>query len=343
MKDPFHIQWHITNLCNLHCKHCYQEDFSNRYDLDWGGLKKISNNILGTLNQWNQTVTIHLTGGEPLLKQELFPLLKDLDQSPVVEELGIITNGLLLDRKLVNELSGICKLRKIKVSLDGADAETHDSIRQKGSFEKAIRKISLIKNEHRFETVIMFTLMKRNYKDLQSFVRLCQELGVDGLILERFIPLGRGREVMDEVLQKAQWKELVETIEDLFEIGFEESPLFPYQAFQIHFNGDEPELFGAPCIIGREGLCIMPEGTVLPCRRFPVPIGNLLSDSLKDIWERSEILEKLSKKENLTGKCGSCGIENCRGCRSLALALTGDSLAEDPHCPLNLRTLSSST
>jgi radical SAM protein with 4Fe4S-binding SPASM domain len=76
----------------------------------------------------------------------------------------------------------------------------------------------------------------------------------------------------------------------------------------------------------------MPEGSVFPCRRFPISIGNLLSDSLKQIWEESEILEKLRRKENLRGKCGRCGIKDCKGCRSLAFALTGDYLGENPHC-----------
>jgi organic radical activating enzyme len=66
MEDPFYFQWHITNLCNLHCKHCYQEDFSKDNDLDWSGLKKISDNILATVQKWDKKACIHLTGGEPL-------------------------------------------------------------------------------------------------------------------------------------------------------------------------------------------------------------------------------------------------------------------------------------
>jgi radical SAM protein with 4Fe4S-binding SPASM domain len=144
---------------------------------------------------------------------------------------------------------------------------------------------------------------------------------------------------MDEVLNKEEWKELIETLSTLFLID-EKDALLPYQAFQVNFNGEEPELLGAPCVIGRDGLCIMPEGSVFPCRRFPIPIGNLMNESLKEIWESSSLLDQLRKKENLKGRCGSCEMEDCRGCRSLALALTADPLAEDPHCPLNLRTLS---
>ena len=342
MKDQFHIQWHITNLCNLRCKHCYQEDFSKKDDLDWGGLKKISDNILGTLNQWNQTATIHLTGGEPLLKQELFSLLKDLDESPAVEELGIITNGLLFNEDVIQRLSKFSKLKKIKVSLDGPDEETNDSIRQENTFNRVIRNISLIKKKSSFEIILMFTVMRRNFRSLSAFFKLSQELGADGFIIERFIPWGRGRERMEEVLNKEEWGELIETLSNLFLID-ERNALLPYQAFQVNFNGEEPELLGAPCVIGKDGLCIMPEGIVFPCRRFPVSIGNLSNDPLKEIWESSSLLDRLRKKNNIKGRCGKCEIQDCRGCRSLALALTGDYLEGDPHCPLNLRTLSSST
>ena len=341
MNLSFHIQWHITNLCNLRCKHCYQEDFSKKDDLDLGELKKISNNILGTLSQWNQMATIHLTGGEPLLKQELFSLLEDLDQNPVVEELGIITNGLLFNQDVIKRLSKFSKLRKIKISLDGPSEQINDSIRQGRTFNRVIKNILLIREKSSFEIILMFTVMRSNFRSLSDFFKLSRELGTDAFIIERFIPWGRGRERMEEVLSKEEWRELTETLLNLFLID-EKDALLPYQAFQINFNGEEPELLGAPCVIGSDGLCIMPEGSVLPCRRFPIPIGNLLNNSLKEIWESSALLNQLRKKKNLKGRCGKCEIEDCRGCRSLVLALTGDALEEDPHCSLNLLNLSSS-
>ncbi len=284
------------------------------------------------MREWDRKACIHLTGGEPLLKPELFPLLSDLDQQSMVEELGIITNGLSFDQEVVNRLSTFSKLRKIKISLDGATAEINDSIRSKGTFDKVMRNLPLIKETGRFEILFMFTVMKRNFKNLPSLFKLCQDLGIDGLIIERFIPLGRGRGMMDEVLRKEEWKEMIGMLLDFFSTVEEEYSFLPYQAFQISFSGEEPELLGAPCVIGADGLCIMPEGSVFPCRRFPISIGNLLNESLKKIWEESELLEKLRNKENLKGKCGSCEMEECRGCRSLARALTGDYHEEDPHC-----------
>jgi len=332
MEDLFYIQWHITNVCNLRCQHCYQDDFSKKGELDGAALKKVSDHLFATMREWDRKTCIHLTGGEPLLKPELFSLLSDLDQQPMVEELGIITNGLTIDREMTRRLSSFSKLKKIKISLDGGDAKTNDSIRQKGTFDKVMRNLPLIQETGRFEILFMFTVMKRNFKNLPSLFKLCQDLGVNGLIIERFIPLGRGRKIMGEVLSKEEWREMIGMLLDFFPTVGEEHPFLPYQAFQISFKGEEPELLGAPCVIGVDGLCVMPEGSVFPCRRFPISIGNLLETPLKKIWEESDLLEKLRRKENLKGKCGICDMNECRGCRSLALALTGDCFEEDPHC-----------
>jgi radical SAM protein with 4Fe4S-binding SPASM domain len=331
MKETFHIQWHITNLCNLRCQHCYQDDFSREKDLDWTGLKRVADSLLNSIKEWDKMACIHLTGGEPLLKPEWFPLLQYLDQSPVIDELGIITNGLLIDQERVKRLSAFPKLRKIKISLDGANAETNDSIRGMKNFSKVIQNLSWVRDENRFETILMFTVMKRNFRDLPAFFKFSQDLGVNGFIIERFIPWGRGRERRDDVLSKEDWKELIKTLVELFSIE-EKDAFLSYQAFQINLNHEEPELLGAPCVIGKDGLCVMPDGDVLPCRRFPISIGNLLNDSLKTIWEKSELLGRINNKENLKGQCGTCKMADCRGCRSLALALTGDPLEEDPHC-----------
>jgi radical SAM protein with 4Fe4S-binding SPASM domain len=332
MREQFHIQWHITNSCNLRCQHCYQDDFSNDRDLDWAGLEIISQNIQETMEGWNKVACINLTGGEPLLKPEVFPLLGYLDQKTAVEELGLITNGLCLDREIMERLSQFSKLRKIKLSLDGPDAETNDSLRRKGSFENVLETLSMLRQEKRFEIILMFTVMKRNYKSLSSYLHLFHEWGADGVILERFIPWGRGRERAEDVLGKKEWIDVARMLSDFFSDEVAAEALFPFQAFHVRGGADGMELLGAPCVVGVDGLCIMPEGTVFPCRRFPVSIGNLLSDPLHRIWETSALLATLRRKENLRGRCGVCEIKECRGCRSLALSLTGDYLAEDPHC-----------
>jgi radical SAM protein with 4Fe4S-binding SPASM domain len=332
MEDTFYIQWHITNFCNLRCKHCYQDDFSKGRDLDGPGLRKISDNLLAAMENWGRTACIHLTGGEPLLKPELLPLIEDLDRDVRVEELGLITNGLALDPKITARLSSFPKLKKIKISLDGPEARINDPIRQEGVFERVIQTVRRLRREERFELIFMFTVMKSNFRHLSSYVHLCQELGMDGLILERFVPWGRGRQNIAEVMDREDWRDFLRNLYELFSLDLHNGPPLPYQAFQIQFHEGDMELSGAPCVIGTDGLCVMPEGQVFPCRRFPVAIGNLMNDSLDQLWTSSKLLDSLRHKGNLKGHCRTCEHPDCRGCRSLALALTGDYLEEDPHC-----------
>lgn len=330
--DLFYIQWHLTNFCNLRCRHCYQEDFSREADLPFYRLAQVADNFLDAVAGWGRRACIHLTGGEPLLKPDLFPLLGHLERHPAVQELGIITNGLLLDPSKVEGLSSFPKLKKLKISLDGPEPRTNDVIRAPGAFQKVRQNLSSLPRNGRFETLLMFTVMKKNASRLLPFVQFAKQAGVDGVILERFIPWGRGRGMAGGVLSPEEWRQLVLTLYDFFGLGLEENEVSPYQAFQVGFQTSEPELMGAPCVLGTDGLCVMPDGTVFPCRRFPLPLGNLLTGSLAEIWEKSEVLEKVRSKANLKGKCGGCRIEGCTGCRSLAYALTGDYLAEDPHC-----------
>ncbi len=71
-RAEFGFQWHITDKCNLRCTHCYQEDYSGSNELGLDGLERIADEIIKTLSKWNKKGDIAITGGEPLLKEEMF-------------------------------------------------------------------------------------------------------------------------------------------------------------------------------------------------------------------------------------------------------------------------------
>ncbi|MFZ5800859.1 MAG: radical SAM protein, partial [Candidatus Omnitrophota bacterium] len=119
MDKNFYFQWHITNLCNLRCRHCYQEDFTEQGDLGQKELLAVADNILSVLRKRKQKAIINLTGGEPFLKPELFPLLEYLDGNTEVKELAVITNGTLLNKETVLRLREFKKLNEVKLSLEG--------------------------------------------------------------------------------------------------------------------------------------------------------------------------------------------------------------------------------
>jgi radical SAM protein with 4Fe4S-binding SPASM domain len=222
------------------------------------------------------------------------------------------------------------KLSTIKISLEGARPETNDWIRGENEFAQVVEKIGLI-DKNRFSVVLMFTLSKRNLDELELMLALAYELGVDGLLIERFIPEGRGKNMMSDLLQAKDWEKVLGWIGK--KVGEEDDifSLLPYRAFWLQLK-PEFQVLGALCNLG-ESLCLMPDGTFFPCRRFPYPLGNIFQNDFWEILEKSPLLQRVRKKSNLEGKCKICPIEECLGCRALAFALYHNPLAEDIQCP----------
>lgn len=324
------FQWHITDACNFRCRHCYQNDFTRASELALPKLIKIYRNITSCAE--GRKINVNLTGGEPFLRKDFSDLLRYLDKDDNTGELMIITNASLIDDETIKGLGSINKLKGIKVSLDGATEKTNDMIRRAGAFRTALEKINLIQEKTDLEAIIMFTLMRSNAYELPALFQLCRELKVDGLILERFIPLGQSKGLKAEIINSEDWKRTVKDLCEYMEADIPEDEMLACKAFWIKFKGDDAELLRAECNLGNDAFAILPNGDLLPCRRFDLVIGNLLEDNLADIIKGSQVLRELTDKSKLKGKCRTCGIERCRGCRALARAVGKDHMAEDCLC-----------
>ncbi len=329
MNDMFYIQWHILDRCNLRCIHCYQEQFTSENELSWEKLKAICDNLISTMCLWNKKLSLALTGGEPFLKQELWQIIEYLSRSEYIDTLKIITNGIFVDRHISN-ITKYPKLKEILVSIDGITQENNDSIRGLGVFNTVVENIRLLKS-HNIPVTIMFTLLNRNLEDAYQLFDFTNTLSVDGYIIERFIPLGQGKKLINEAVPGEELDGLYQYIFNQCQEIYLPYEMIKYRALHIKFD-EEVELYGGECIVGKDGLAILPQGDVLPCRRFNLPIGNLLDAPLSEIWTNSRLLNDLRSKENLKGKCGICKTADCYGCRAMTFALTCDYLAQDPHC-----------
>ncbi|MCM8830988.1 MAG: radical SAM protein [Candidatus Omnitrophica bacterium] len=328
MRD-FHIQWHIANRCNLRCIHCYQDDFSSNKELNLDDLIKISDNLIDTMKKWDAYLYLSLTGGEPLLFPYLWDLIDYLNKEKRIYQLSIITNGTLIDINIDKILKS--KIKKIFVSLDGTNAKINDYIRGKGVFDKVIRNIKLLK-EKKIKVFIMYTLMNYNLKEAEELISFCKSIDVDGFIIERFFPLGFGRKISEQLVSKEDllslYKELFKQTGNIFRLD----DVIKTRALYLNLENSQIGLYTSECVVGKFGLAILSDGGVLPCRRFTLKIGNLLEQTLDEIWKNSEVLNKIRKKENLKGLCKSCDVKNCIGCRAFVYTLTKDYLAEDKNC-----------
>lgn len=333
----FYIQWHIIDRCNLRCKHCYQDNFSSERELDIYGLKEIADNLISTMERWEAKLDIAITGGEPFFKREIFELISYLNNSDSVENLSIITNGTNLS-DFLEELEKFKKMKEIKISLDGVSEKTNDWIRGEGTFSKVMENVRKDKSR-KIPFILMFTVMENNLSDIELLPEFAKKESFKGFIIERFFPLGMGKNMEDHVLSGNEFLRVWLTILEKFGYLAKKKDLIKFRAIKVLFYKEKAKIFGSECIVGKDGIAVLPDGTIFPCRRFAFPIGNLLKNSLFEIWRDSEVLNLLREKSNLKGICGKCEIEGCIGCRAMSYCLTGDYLQEDPHCWLRKNKL----
>jgi len=330
LEDEFYFQWHITERCNKHCRHCYQSTHPSQ-ELSLDDLRQVVFRMDEALRKWGKQGTLSLTGGEPFIRRdELFALMDQIDGLDSFDYYDVLTNGSLISDDIINALKSQKKLRRIQVSLEGSQPEINDSIRGKGSFNETLQVIQRLK-DHGLTVSVMTTISRLNYQDIPSLITLLDKEGVDTFALERLIPEGRGGELQDQLLSPHELKSLYEEVYKMAVNGVNMRVLL-YRPLFAQIAPEDPTV-GALCSVGNNALTVMPDGTVYPCRRLPIPIGNILKDGLFSIWYDSDVLWRIRNPQNLGGKCKECDLlANCRGCRAMAYFCSGDYMAEDPQC-----------
>jgi MoaA/NifB/PqqE/SkfB family radical SAM enzyme len=282
----FGFQWHITDRCAGGCRHCYQAAFDGASEMPAGTLIRIADSIMTALS--DAQVSVNVTGGEPLLYQRggVFELLAHLSAFDNLGELNIITATYGLDQHVIDNLKSIHTLTSVKVSLESHDPRINDGIRNKGHFDMATRNIKTL-IDYGLPVVIMATLSRRNYQSVEGLCKLCADLGAAGIILERYVPLGRGADLADSVLTSNEWRDIAAAVIRVANIDVSIDGLLQYRAFRIDMPngllGDDCEVSGAFCNLGASSMALMPDGTVYPCRRVPTAIGKLPDDGMERI------------------------------------------------------------
>ena len=351
----FYIQWHITNKCNLRCKHCYQDDYTSHDELSFEDFKLVADKIFKTLHAWNKLGDFSITGGEPFLHSHIFDILDYINSSCDVSRLDILTNGMFISEDIIQRLKQFNKLRYVQISLDGASSKVHDEVRGNGSFDKAMKGIRLLV-ENNIEVRIMFTLQRSNMFDVSNIIDLVIQENISGITIERIVPPGIDKPGLDNYFTPIIIRDIFKYISDRADDEYEKGTqlkILKYRPLWINLDPCRAKIgantpvhkdLGGLCSIGLDGICVLPNGDVLACRRLPIVIGNLIRDSLEKIWTQSKLLWEIRDKNNLKGKCHSCVYSSrCGGCRSMAYAYSGDYLNEDPHCWKDLNNIDTNT
>lgn len=332
VKEEFYFQWHFMNSCNLRCAHCYQENYHFE-DLPLEQLLLIAEQISTALSKWNMLGRISLTGGEPFLSEHLLPLVEYIEREPNIKQFDILTNGTCITQRHINALKESEKLHQIQISLDGPTEATHDLVRGSGTFKTVLRTIQQLK-ENGFEVSFMFTLMRQNKDYALKMIDFAEECGVNAITVERVTPCGHSN--IADILTQEEIRGIYEGITKRANSVSERlivRRLRPLWINTTHLNTKPGSKIGGFCPVGFTSLAILWDGTVLPCRRLDIPLGNILQDGLFKIWYASDVLWKIRDKTNLKGKCNGCSnVERCGGCRAIAYETTGDFMGGDTQC-----------
>ncbi len=331
------LQWHLTDRCNLRCRHCYQEDRVTE-ELDLPHLRRILDQYVELLRNWREASSnrpipgrIHVTGGEPFLRGDFWEFLSLLAEQRQVFRFAILTNGTLVDSAAAKRLRRLGPAY-VQVSLDGL-RETHDAIRGNGAFDRAVSGIKrLVRSGVR--TLISFAAHAGNYREFPQVARLGRSLGVAKVWTDRVVPWGRGRAMQDQLLTPDQTREYCLLVDSARRHArrswFTRTEVAAHRALQFLTAGGVPYR----CTAGDSLLTVMPDGELYPCRRMPISIGNVLAKPLRELYYDSEVLCNLRDPKRLGDACAGCSYAGaCRGgLRCLAYALTGDPMQGDPGC-----------
>ncbi len=321
----------LTRSCNLACSHCRASSKYGPYpdELTTSECFKLIDDIVS----FSKPVII-LTGGEPLLRKDIFEIISYGKKNGLV--MVMAPNGTLLDDANIKKIiaSGI---KRISVSLDGPDALSHDSLRQvAGAFSKACDGVERARKAG-LEFQINTTVTRRNLELLPQIMGLAKRLGAKAHHIFLLVPTGRAREMTSEELSAAEYEKALKFLarekkDSSLEIKVTCAPHFNRVLLQDHAS-TVSSLAGRGCM-GGVGFCFVSHtGDVQPCGYLEIKCGNIRKAGFKKIWLESEVFNNIRDWGKYRGKCGRCEFKTvCGGCRARAYAKYNDYLREEPYC-----------
>ena len=337
---PGHPVWEVTSACNLKCIHCHAtSDKASPDELSTDEGKK----LIDMLAENNEFRTLIYTGGEPLVRPDIFELLRHSQKAGLANI--IATNGTLIDEEMAHKLKEhgvVCNA----ISVDASKAAIHDFVRNKpGSFDLAMRAIEATKKAG-ILLQINTTAMEYNMPHLPELIDFADNCGAGIMLMYQLVAVGRGEKIEKATLKKAANKYLSELIAEKQKTAktiIEPVAGPQYWAYLLERQGIEEGLLlnlagkvFHGCSAGRGFVYIKANGDVWPCPFVEVSAGNIREAHFNKIYYEAEIFQNLRhREEKLKGACGECNYKTvCGGCRGRAHAYSGDYLAEDPRCYL---------
>ena len=334
------VAWELTRRCNLNCVHCRAGSERGPYPGELDTDKCLQ--ILDQISKVGKPIVI-LTGGEPLLREDLFDLAEYGNQIGL--RMVMATNGTLLTPEIVERMksSGI---KRVSISIDGADEQQHDRFRNvPGAFKGALEGIDQLKKGG-VEFQINTTVARHNLEEIEQILKLAVDLGAVAHHLFLLVPTGRAKSMVNQEIDAIQYERLLHwfyRMRDKVPLHLKATCAPHYYRILRQEAGRKGEkvdfaTYGLDAVtrgcLGGTSFCfISNQGVVQPCGYLEKNCGNLKEDSFQVVWEESKVFRQLRDFTTYEGKCGRCEyMSSCGGCRARAFEETGNFMAEEPLC-----------
>ena len=323
LSAPNSVIWDITSRCNLRCRHCYIEA-GRRIE------EPSTEEALSIMDQLKEAKVFSLSfsGGEPLLRDDLYELLQYAVKSFRV---NVASNGLLIDEDTAEKLksSGISS---VQLSMDGLE-EAHDYLRgKKGAFNSLTETTEILRKVG-LPFGVTSVIYKKNYHQVREMISYAENLGAFAIRFYRLIYTGRGEDISSLDITTPEYKDVLKEIYNyrgkIYAVADE--------AFGFLLHGRETPHQWVGCQAGRTVAGIKANQQVVPCPMFEDPVfycGKVPDEPFTDIWEKSPVLTRFRNLDTIHGKCHHCPhLYQCGGgCRAAVYAKTGDLYASDYRC-----------
>lgn len=317
----FALQWHITQDCDLHCRHCY--DRIPCESLTLSQEIAILDNLYDFCSIHNLFGQVSFTGGNPLLHPNFHRLYREASDRGFF--IGILGNPTTRDK--IESLKEIQLPSFYQVSLEGF--ETHNNyMRGPGYFQRVLAFLEILR-ETGIYSKIMLTLTRDNLDQVIPLGKFLKGR-VDLFTFNRLSLMGEGASLV--MADPHIYKTFLKRYRDTAKI----CPVFDMKdnLFNILFYNDQTPLFGGctgyGCGAAFNFVSVLATGEVHACRKFPSPIGNLTRESLTKIYH-SGLARRYRKGPE---ECSSCKLNLvCRGCMASAHSYGLDVFKKkDPYC-----------
>src|SRR5579871_5380544 len=337
---PMLVIWEVTQACDLACVHCRASALSERNPNEL--TTEQGYRLLDEIRSFGEPLMV-FTGGDPLKRPDLYDLIR------YAVKIGLRTNVTpsatpLLTAEAIDGFKE-AGVSRMAISLDGPDAQSHDEFRGiPGTFERAMFALRHARDIG-LDTQLQTTIRQRNMGRLPEMAEIAKEVRTKMWSL--FFLIVTGRALENDDLQAAEYEKVFEFMYELSKtapFGIKTTEAMHYRRYvaqRVKAEHGVTENESAKGVAwrtagvsdGKGFVFVSHTGEIYPSGFLPLSGGNVLQDSLTDVYRHSDLFRTLRDTTQREGKCGICEYQKiCGGSRSRAFALTGDYLAEDPNC-----------